>query len=221
MSSPRTARHLGLFFAGAALIFVVIGAVLAHRQERRLATYVEAEAEIVSGRIDTWQTTSKGRTSTHHRPVIEYDYVVGGRTYRSEQLGPTSEMGTSSEFADRVLAQFPVGTRHPCWHDPDDPGDAFLLRETSFMPYLFVVIGSPFLAMGLLLVGLSVELGRARLGATATTTMAVTFAFVVGHYRGLAGGTWSTLAKVGVGIHVTLLVPTAIVSSVLALRDRR
>ncbi len=219
--TPRWLLALGVLFTLASLILAGVGAVIAIRQERRLATYVEGQATIVSTSVETTTTTRAkgGGTSTSYEPVVEYEYVVDGRTYRSKELSPSSFVWRSAGFAERVLERFQVGWQYPCWHDPDDPSEAFLLRETIFLPYFLVVIAAPFLAMGILCIGMVREWSRARHGLSAIATLGACTAFTVLHYE-LAGGVWTTGPKVGLGMLLAMLIPAVLVTAFSA-RVRR
>lgn len=90
------------------------------------------------------------------RPAVEYEYRVGGREYAGDTVWPAGYeptrrryLGASGVafggrgFAATVVDRFPEGEPVTVYYDPDDPADAFLLRERSLsLPALCLVLGS-------------------------------------------------------------------------------
>jgi hypothetical protein len=152
-------------FCGIALVFMSVGAFMAFDQQRKITTYVPADATIVSGEVQRRESSggsgSNRRTSVSYGPAVTYRYDVGGQSYTSDDLRPTGTETGSQSWAEGVVGRFPPGSRQTIWHDPRDPAKSFLLREWSFTPYLFVLAPMLHLSIGLG-VGLLTRWGRGR-----------------------------------------------------------
>lgn len=66
----------------------------------------------------------KGRGRTRYVPAIAYEYVVGGKTYRSARLRFGSAAEADAAVAARVVARFPVGAGIEIHYDPKNPAEA-------------------------------------------------------------------------------------------------
>jgi len=92
-----------------------------------------------------------GGTGTRiYEAKIEYDYEVGGASYRSQTICVGGELNTS--FRDRAesrCAKYPVGAKVTVFYDPSEPGLACLeqRREGAWLGY---VAGNAFALFGLL-----------------------------------------------------------------------
>ena len=62
----------------------------------------------------------------------------------------------SGRWAHRIIARYDVGSSYTAYYDPANPGDAFLLRSRSIIPWGFT--GIP--AVGLLFVVIGFSSGR-------------------------------------------------------------
>ena len=121
----------------------------AQRQHRINTSYLPVKATIVSARV----TSSE---DSHHNvdyvPAVEYRYEVNGKSYLGNRLAPWSSDG-SQAWADRVVAKCKPGSVLTAYYDPDDPGQAVLLKGYDFEPYFsmlemaFVLTGASFMLL--------------------------------------------------------------------------
>jgi hypothetical protein len=86
---------------------------------------------------DSWidrdvTTDSDGDTEIRFKPFIKYSYQVNGATYTSQRVdfGGNKSYNSSSRAED-YLAQYPVGKQIEVFYDPEDVGEAVLVREAS------------------------------------------------------------------------------------------
>jgi Protein of unknown function (DUF3592) len=92
--------------------------------------------------------TVRGDDSDTYRVEVLFEYVVDGRTYRSDRydflIGSTGGRSGKQAIVDRN----PPGTRTVCWVDPDDPAEAVFSRAwragwlVSLLPLLFAAAGA-------------------------------------------------------------------------------
>jgi hypothetical protein len=161
-------RLLAILFIAIPLVFIAVGAWQAVEQKRKMTSYVVADGRVAEPRAEVRVRTTSGKSrSTTYSPVVRYRYEVGGNVYRSERVFPLSAT-TSMRAANELIAQYPVGRAVKVYHDPADPGKAFLVRRWEFAPYLFMMVPMIHLAVG---VGLwSAAVGRRGNAPAAATT---------------------------------------------------
>jgi hypothetical protein len=86
---------------------------------------------------DTWidrETSSDadGDVQTNFKPHVRYNYEVNGGSFHSTRVdfGPQPSYSSSSRAED-YLSKYPVGSAVEVFYNPEDFGDAVLLREAS------------------------------------------------------------------------------------------
>lgn len=109
-------------------------------------------AAVDSRRVRRSSSSSGSRWRKEYRLEVIYTYEVDGRTYTGDRVG----RGQDDWSRTRPSRRFRPGEQVTAWHDPDDPGQAVLLRGTGFGTTL-QVLGAA--ALGVY--GLLVLLGRA------------------------------------------------------------
>lgn len=77
------------------------------------------------------------RRSAAYMPIIEYDYKVAGKGYKSRSVQLDTEVGGSRAFADKIAARYRVGKIVQVRYDPKDHTRATL--EIKFGIGLFLV----------------------------------------------------------------------------------
>lgn len=161
---PRRARREVYWFlaaVGAGLVFfLAVGFAMAFTQEHRLAVYRPTPAYVLSATVKPVNPAGSGVTDTY-LPVVRYRYRVDGRTYLSTRVTPLGE-SRGRGWATRLTRHFPPGGLVLAYYDPSDPRTAFLVRQRSFVPYIF--IGCPLLLLigwGWLLAAVSRLVGTA------------------------------------------------------------
>jgi len=139
-------RVFGLFFTCFPLLFLAVGGWLAHGQHTKLTSYEPVEAVVLSREI-TSSTDSDGGTT--YKPIIRYRYTVDGRAYESDQVMPIALSTSSRSWAQSYLDRYPVQEKTTAYVDPGDLAEAFLVREASFFPYVFMLFPMLFVVIGL------------------------------------------------------------------------
>lgn len=147
MTVGRMPWWFATIFCVVGFVPVVVGGWLAVTQHYRLATYVPVPAHITQSQV-TFQTDSKGRTS--FKPNISYTYTVQNRSHQADRLYAMGNFSGGGDWAYKVCAQYPVGADATAWYSPQDPDSAFLMREPQSVPHLLALMGSVFLALGVL-----------------------------------------------------------------------
>lgn len=98
---------------------------------------------IASGIEPRRSHSSHGGYSTAYYPVVQYQYVVNGRTYMSNRITFGAEVGYGwTNMAQKQVDQYPPDANVAVFYDPNDPSMAVLERRvgTSGKIYWFIAI---------------------------------------------------------------------------------
>ena len=128
-------------------VFLAIGTRMLAKEQRRLSVFRPVEATVLSARVAE-HSDSDGST---YEPVVVYRYRVGDRSYTASGVTPLREASTGG-WARRVIARYQIGGHYTAFYDPENPGEAYLLRSRSVIPWAFVafsVVGLAFIAIGI------------------------------------------------------------------------
>ncbi len=144
---------VGAFLA----IFVAAGLGFFASEVYRVATWQPVSARVLSTDIKA----VRGDKGTSYTPVVRYLYSVNGAQYESKQVLPLSA-SASYGWATRLRDRFRPGQVVTAYVNPRNPASAFLVRDVSLMPLVFVAF--PLLIVGVLAWFASVQ--RRQLAAT-------------------------------------------------------
>lgn len=119
--------YVGLI--GAPMLVLVIVAVLAKMLEmRRASTWSTAVGRIVRSDTQARRHYSAGEaTAVTTAPRVEYEFSVGGRTWRGDRIGIGEDTGGANTEA--TLRRYPVGATVSVYYDPAHPASCVLERE--------------------------------------------------------------------------------------------
>lgn len=108
---------------------------------------VEVNATVTETDVDR---NSNRRAAPDYRPEVSLEYSYGGETYTGGSVFPAS---ISKDYDTRSAAEsrlegYEVGETTTAYVDPDAPGDAFLVTETTNEPLKFAGIGGFLMLLG-------------------------------------------------------------------------
>jgi len=136
------ARRAGLRFRGIGgivlLLISAVGGFWGIReiawQQKAVTRFVPVIARVISSRVDV----SGAGTRTTYTPRVTYAYQVGGHRYSGTRIAPFDVLNHFSgrDSAQEVVREFAAGTQVTAYMNPNDPGDAILVRTYSPQPYL-------------------------------------------------------------------------------------
>ncbi len=126
-------------------VFVAVGTGMAWRQHRKITTYEPAAATVLSTRIERHVSHNKHGTSVTCKPIVNYRYEAGGKTRESGVVLPISQ-SSSHSWARSITDRYKPGQRTTAYYNPANPSSAFLLRQYTFFPYLFILFPMIFFA---------------------------------------------------------------------------
>lgn len=139
----------GVFTAFAA-VMLYVGASQHFAQRRLLERAVPVSAKVTVSEVrgstshDTDRRLNRSTSTTSYTPEVRFRYSVGGTEHESDLLRPSIIVrGYASQSAAREeLLTFPVGAQVTAYVDPDLPDRAFLIREPSNGPLVFLIVGA-------------------------------------------------------------------------------
>ena len=116
-------------------VFVAAGLGLFGSEVYRIGTWQPVSARILSTDIKA----IRGEKGTSYTPVVRYLYSVNGAQYESKQVLPLT-ISASYGWAVKLRDRFRRGEIVTAYVNPGRPSSAFLVREVSLLPLLFVAI---------------------------------------------------------------------------------
>ena len=154
-AAPPGRRLLGayfsLFLVGGCCFLVVIAWADVLLPWRVNHHYRETPCVALDRRVDQRAFPGgDGGVSLGYRPEILIQYAVAGKTYRTWAYDspPGRRVRHYGGRADAQVALdgFAVGQSYRCWYDPDEPGEAVLVRGYRHLwwlcfPWPFILLG--------------------------------------------------------------------------------
>ncbi|MFI5233428.1 MAG: DUF3592 domain-containing protein [Gemmatimonadales bacterium] len=116
-------------------IFVAVGLGLFTLQLYRIVTWRPVAANILSSDVGT-VSGSKGNS---YKPVVVYNYRYQGQPYQAATVTPI-DISASRGWAQSIVSKYRAGDVTTAYVDPGNPYKAYLFRQVSLFPLLFVLI---------------------------------------------------------------------------------
>lgn len=118
-------------------------------QRQLLGNSIPIEVEVVKSEVfksvsaDTDNRTLRDNSTISYRPDVRFRYSHEGKDYESDLLRPTIivQSFASADSASEELRPFPVGSRVPAFLNTQHPDQAYLIRESSAGPIVFMILG--------------------------------------------------------------------------------
>lgn len=155
----RTA--LGAWFAVATAVgFLLFFAGLAVGDFRSFTAYRETSCTVFDSAIRAFPGTGKSARSSTYQSVFAVRYEALGTETYSAAFPPISAVSLGwIGFSLQKLGDYPDGSVHPCWFDPDDVKTVLLERGPG-AAYLFALFPLLVLAYGLSALIVAVRKGQ-------------------------------------------------------------
>jgi hypothetical protein len=151
------ARHVGPAGAVAAIMialgFWLMFGAMAWRDYRSVTSWPRTECTILGGRLSAQTTTRSStaprRDTTNYVPVLGLRYEANGLETLSSGYDTGSRLGFGGQGGrTEELGRWSVGSRVPCWFNPDDPLDVVVVNGFGGA-YLFALLPLPVFLLGL------------------------------------------------------------------------
>ncbi|MHC4476905.1 MAG: DUF3592 domain-containing protein [Planctomycetota bacterium] len=115
-------------------------------QHKKIAASKPVQAEVISAEIRPVFSKDKRKKVSTYKPLVTYTYRVSGKKYTCNKVTPIAKSGR--RWAREVVRDYTPGKTVTAYYDPDEPGEAFLVRQYFFEPYGSCLAFVPFLAFG-------------------------------------------------------------------------
>lgn len=139
-----------LIFGGGGVVMFYVGAREWIVQRAALTESISVPAQIIESVVRTSTSEPAGSgdllkndSTTTHTADVRFRYTINSQTYESDRLRPSAIVqshGSKQSAADE-LKPFPVGATVSAFVIPSMPDKAFLIRETSAGPFVFMILG--------------------------------------------------------------------------------
>ena len=138
----RAGGYLLVAMAAFLLSFVAFGGRMVWLQHHRLATYHAVPVTVLTAGVEE----VSGDDGSSYRPTVTYRYTVAGRTYTSSRVTPLNQ-SRGRRWASEMAGRFVAGGTYTGYYDPTRPSESFLVRQSTVLPYAFIVIPALMLAL--------------------------------------------------------------------------
>jgi hypothetical protein len=116
-------------------VFCSVGLGLFGLTVYRIAMWRPVTAQVVSSAVGT-VGSGKGNS---YKPVVVYNYRFQGFPFQAATVTPI-DISASQSWAQSIVNKYRPGDVTTAYVNPGNPYNAFLVRQVSYIPLLFVVI---------------------------------------------------------------------------------
>jgi hypothetical protein len=115
-----------------ALVFIFL-ALRAGRQAGVSKNWPATTGKIIASGIEPRRShSSNGGTGTSYYPVVQYQYMIDGRSYMGNRITFGNQVGYGwTNMAQKQVDLYPAGANVAVFYDPSDPGMAVLERTSG------------------------------------------------------------------------------------------
>jgi hypothetical protein len=169
-TTKRVSPIIVLPMIGAIFAFIALVLLIVSNNTQRRAEAAQAWPAANGTIVKTWveeniEREDDGTIERDYTPEVQYEYIANDRIYRSQQRSfGFQPVFRSSQSAEQVLENYPVGKQVTVFYNPEAPAEAVLNREIPANT-VAVLIGWVFLILGIVFIlvpaGLFI-LGRSR-----------------------------------------------------------
>jgi hypothetical protein len=115
-------------------IFVAIGLGMFSLQLYRIVSWTPVTATVVSSDVGV----VRGNKGNSYKPVVVYNYRYHGSPYQASAVTPIS-ISASQNWAREIAGRYRSGDVTTAYVNPANPYNAYLLRQVSLIPLIFVL----------------------------------------------------------------------------------
>lgn len=137
------------FFGGLSIMLLYVGVTQYFVQRELTADPRRVTVKIIKSEVfrsesrDTNHGDLRDTSTVSYRADVRFAYELGGKTYESDLMYPTIIVRSygSRESAEEALRPFPVGATVEAYYGVNRLAQAYLIRETSTGPIVFIIVG--------------------------------------------------------------------------------
>jgi len=134
-------------FGVISLLMLAMGVSEFYMQWRLLSGARPVQATITAADVfevrDLTGDDAGGITSYIYEPRVKFTYEIDGTSYEGTMMRPikTPRNYPTAGHAETELVAFPVGAKVQAFVSPNYPDKAYLIKETSRAPVIYMLIG--------------------------------------------------------------------------------
>lgn len=132
---------MGLTLAGLLVEFFTVGVFL---KAREIANWPTTPGKILKSEVES--------SFRDHKAIIEYEYRIEEKTYKSIKVRPRGSGGRKYSDAERDVRAYPVGKEVTVYYNRSDPADTALEAEPDFGSYVMIISPLFFAGFGVFLI---------------------------------------------------------------------
>jgi hypothetical protein len=139
-------------------IFIMIAGVRNRRKAEESTSWPFVQGTITNSWVETQEhEDDDGSKTITHFPRWEYEFVVSGMTYTSQNISFGGTGGSNRELDAREgLKQYQINSQVQVFYNPSNPDDAVLVPGTQGTMALVIFGGILALIMFLIIIGLAI-----------------------------------------------------------------
>ena len=139
-------------------IFLIINGIRNRKKAEESTSWPSVEGTITRAWVETHEhEDDDGSKTITHFPRWEYEYIVSGSTYTSENISFGGIAGSRHEFDAREgLKQYPLNSEVQVFYNPSNPEEAILVPGTQGTMKTVIIGGVLALIMLGIIVGLAI-----------------------------------------------------------------
>jgi len=86
------------------------------------------EGKILSTEIQLVKIKHDKNTVDGYNAVIEYEYIVNNKKYRSNTISFDYSASTDFNYTKRLISLFPINAYSPVFYNPHNPKESYLIK---------------------------------------------------------------------------------------------
>ena len=144
-----------LFVLSIVLVNVVAGirqALRLHRKKFQSCQGVIVTSMVRGADVLDWRENDSRTRVRLFWPRVEYDYVVGGRTFRGDQISFAKVGSSRTGEIKKKLSRYPLGSVVTVFYNEDDSEESYLVHPGKHVRTSLLVVAVISAVGGLLLV---------------------------------------------------------------------
>ena len=118
---------------GLLCLMAFFGSLIIIANQKR-APLAAVTGKVVESRTQSYSRAAVNNYQTVYVPVVEYTYSVNGHEFRSRVISDDNSGEDSNADAKKIAARYPKDKAVRVFYDPENPGNATLMKPTTYRP---------------------------------------------------------------------------------------
>lgn len=135
--------------AGFGIMMLYVGITQYFLQRALVADPKRVTVTIIQSEVSKHQSSNTRReplrddSTISYNAEVKFSYTIDGKMYESDMIKPTIIVQgyASRSSAEDVIKPYPLGAKVEAYYGVGHPDKAYLIRETSAGPVVFIIVG--------------------------------------------------------------------------------